>query len=142
MAIDGFALSKRDPDPAGAIFALKIAAEHLSSASASFSSKEFHIAFESSKNAIRLASSAVMARDGYISGTLDGTIGYLLQRYPGAFPLERWEHVESLRIDSGSGLYVMLMGSLGKLKKAGEQDAKEALAIASAFLETARAELM
>jgi len=142
MALEGFALARRDPDPAGAMFALKMASEHLSSASILFSKKEFHGAFESSRNAIRLASSAVMVRDGYISGTLEGTVGYLLQRYPGAFPVERWEHVESVRIDAGNGIYSMILGSLGKLKKAGEQDASEALAIASSFLETARAELM
>jgi hypothetical protein len=142
MAMADSLSARREPDRASAMFALRVASEHLGSASEFFSKKKFHLAFETSRNAIRIASSALMLRDGYISDTFEGTAGYLLDRYPGTFPVHSWGKLEMIQTEASGGLYLMILSFLGKLKKAGEQDARDALAAAKIFVGSAREEMM
>ncbi len=142
MDDEGLDLIRREPDTASAILALQLAAESLGEARARFSRRDYTAALELSRNAMRLASSALLFRDGCVCPTLESASSYLAWRYPGSFPLDEWERLESIPIEDSPGLYNMILSALGKLKKAGEQEATDALSAASIFIESARAEMM
>lgn len=129
------------PDSARAILAVRLASDVLDAARQRYELKDFEGALESSRDSVRLSSSALLFRDGYISDTLDGTLDYLSHRYPGVFPLEGWRRMESAIVGGGRGLYAILMEAFGKAKKAGEEDARDAIAVASAFLKSAQSEM-
>jgi len=135
-------VAKRTADPASAIFALKMASETLDVANEMYSRNDYNESFERSRDAIRLVSSALMFRDGYVSDTLEGSIAYLLERYPGMFPVEAWERIESFQSDHGTGILAFILRILGKVNKAGAQEAKDALRAASSFVDSARAEMV
>ena len=135
-------LVKQEPDPARALFALKMASETLMAANELYSRKEYAGAFVNSRDAIRLVSSALMFRDGYISDTFDGAIAHMLERYPGLFPVAEWQQIESFPLESAPGLLNLILRLLGRLKKPGEQEANQALKAASSFVESARAEMV
>src|SRR4030042_4431011 len=92
-------VARRPPDPSSAIFALRAASDSLASASELYDRKDYQEAFERSRDAIRLVSSALMFRDGCICGTLEASAPSLLERYPGMFPVGEWERIE--RFQSG-----------------------------------------
>jgi hypothetical protein len=133
---------RTQPDMASALFALELASGMLDSARERFARQDYNGAFEESRNAVRMASSAILFRDGYVSDNLESTVSYLLQRYPGAFPVEGWQGLEDIPLEDTPGLFNMVLSAVGRLKKAGEQEASEALALAAAFVESAWAEMM
>ena len=132
---------RTQPDMASAVFALERASYMLESARERFGRRDYPGAFEESRNAIRMASSAMLFRDGYVSENLETTVSYLVQRYPGAFPVEEWQRLEDVPMEDTPGLYNMILGAMGKIKKTGEQEAMEAMALADAFIGSARAEM-
>jgi hypothetical protein len=134
-------LARKNPDVAGALYAVTLAGDLLESAGDKFSRKDYPGAFEDSRNAMRLASSALLLRDGYVSDSLETTISYLFQRYPGELPLDEWHRFEEAAYGSGYGLYFMILKAMGKVKKTGEQEAYEAMSTAMAFINSTRAEM-
>lgn len=124
------------------MFALRMASETLEAANDLYSRKDYNEAFERSRDAIRLVSSALMFRDGYLSDTLEGSTTYLLERYPGMFPVDAWERIERFQTDHGTGILAFIFRILGKVNKAGAQEAKDALKAAASFVESARAEMV
>src|SRR4030095_7106726 len=134
-------LARQKPDLASALYAMDLALEMLQSAKEKLSKEDYRGAFDASKNAVRLASSAVMFRDGYVSDNLESTAAYLLQKYPGDFPVEEWHKLEEMTIEGGYGLYYMIMKAMGKVKKAGEAEAIEAFEVANHFIQSALGEI-
>jgi hypothetical protein len=134
-------LSRNRPDIARAMYAIDLASELLDSAREKYGKEDFRGAFEDCRNAMRLASSAVLFRDGFVSDSLEATASYLLQRYPGIFPVEEWYRMEESAFEGGYGLYYLLLKAAGKVRKTGEQEAAEALSVAGVFLESAMEEI-
>lgn len=130
--------AKIEPDKTSALFALDLASEALLSARERFFRGEYRVSLEESRNAMRLASSALMFRDGYVGGSLDAAVFYISRRYPGMFPVEAWESVERIPVEDTPGLYNMVLSALGRLRKAGEKEARDAIVIAEMFLESAK----
>lgn len=132
---------RAEPDRASAAFALAAASELLTLARVRLGRKDFSGSFEESRNAIRMASSAILFRDGYVADSFDSTLLYLLKHYPGMLPLDDWQRLEQIPAYDTPGLYNMLLSAMGKLKKTGEQEAKQAVVVAEAFIASARAEM-
>lgn len=128
------------PDMASAIYAVSIAADMLESAKERFSEGDLQGALENSRDAIRIASSAVLFRDGYITDDFDKTVRYLSRRYDSIFPLREWERVEMTYLGEG-GLYNIILKAVGKQRKSDEEKVHDAVAVAERFIETARREL-
>ncbi len=135
------AASRLAPDHASALFALDAAAGLLALAHNHMQRGEFKSSLVESRNAIRMASSALLFRDGIVADSLDTALQYLLRKYPGLLPLEGWQRLESLPDEDAPRLYNLLLSAMGRLKKTGEQEAKEALGIAELFIGSARAEM-
>ena len=124
------------PDYSSAVNAINMASEILNLASEKMTRKDYIGSFNESKNAIRIAASAPLFKDGCIAQTFEATVSYLNERYPNRFPLKEWESVENKVTGEGSGLLNILIRSLGK--HAGEKEAKHALDTAREFLEKAK----
>ncbi|MEW6748226.1 MAG: hypothetical protein AB1295_00775 [Candidatus Micrarchaeota archaeon] len=135
-------VARRNPDHSSAMVALSAASDALATAKGLYGERRFQEAFESSRDAIRLVSSALMFRDGCICGTFGSSQAYLLERYPGMFPLEAWRRIEMFQDDYGSGPMAAISRILGKARTAGETEANEALRAATMFVDSARNELV
>lgn len=129
------------PNHTSAMNALRLASGLLLIARESLANKDYPAALEQSRNAIRMASAAILFRDGHVSDSLDATASFLLRRYPGVFPIEEWLNLESLGGENSPGLYNMIMSAMGKIKKTGEQEAREAVLVAESFATSAEMEL-
>jgi hypothetical protein len=138
-AFSGFA--RISPDRASALVALYSASDLLTLAKERFSHRDFHGAVIESRNAIRLASSALLFSEGVVSGSLDATLAYLIEHHPGALPIDEWQRLEETPDADSPGLYNIILGAMGKLKRTGEQEANEAIIVAEAFIASARAEI-
>ncbi len=134
-------ITRISPNRAGALIALQSASDLLLLAREHFSHRDFRGALQESRNAIRLASSAVLFSDGVVSGNLESTLAYLSERHPGALPTEEWHRLEEAPDEDSPGLYGMLMAAMGKLKKTGRQEAKDAITLAESFIMSAGAEM-
>ena len=126
-------------DLASAVLALDLASSLLDIARERFLRGDYHGSLEQSRDAIRVASSAMLFKDGYISASFESTLNYFLKNYPGAFPLDEWRGLETAYTQYG--LFSMIMKALRKEKKAGEDEASAAIAAASAFINSARARM-
>ncbi|MFH0884378.1 MAG: hypothetical protein V1861_01570 [Candidatus Micrarchaeota archaeon] len=134
-------IARGSPDRASALVALHTASDLLLLAREHYSHGNFREAAIESRNAIRLASSALLFSDGVVSASLDSTLTYLFERHPGALPLDDWQRLEETPDADSPGLYILLLAAMGKLKRTGEQDAKEAIIVAEAFIASAMAEM-
>jgi len=129
------------PDRASAQNALRLASDLLSISRERFAEGDYPGAFEQSRNAIRMASAALLFKEGYLSDSLDATTAFLLKRYPGVFPVQEWLGLESMPAEGAPGLYNMILSAMGKIKKTGAQEAKEAILVAESFFMSAESEL-
>jgi hypothetical protein len=129
------------PDWASALNALSLATDMLILAQERFSRGDYSGAFEYSRNAIRMASSSLLFRDGILSGSLEATVAHLMKHYPGVFPVDEWQRLEVIPATDSPGLYNMILSAMGKLKKTGEQEAKEAMKVAGSFITSANSEM-
>ncbi len=125
---------------ASAVHAMSFAADMLEAAKERLSAGDLQGALDNSRDAIRIASSAVLFRDGYITDDFDKTIRYFSRRYDSMFPLRDWERVEMTYLGSG-GLYNMILKAAGARLKSDEDKAREAVLVAERFIETTRKEL-
>lgn len=129
------------PDFASAVLALDLASSMLDEAKERFARGDFAGSMEESRNAVRVATSAILYKDGFVSDSFESTLNHLLKNYPGAFPLDEWRRMESNAPDRGYGLYHMMLQALKMAKKADEDAASKAIATADMFINSARAEM-
>jgi len=129
------------PNPAAALLALSAAADSLDAARERIARGDFPGAFSDSRNAIRFASSAVLLREGAMSDSAEGVAHLLATRFPGRFPIEDWLDIESIPEEDSPGLYNIILAAMGRLKKAGEQEAHYALTVAESFVRAAVSEM-
>jgi len=129
---------KADPDPARAFFAVSLAADTLQSARTRLLRNDYVGALDEAKNSMRLTSSALLFRDGYVATTFDSAASYLLSHYPGAVPVEEWRYFETAFPGPSVGLMSQLIRVLGKEKKLDETEAGKAISTAEAFLRSAK----
>ncbi len=137
-------LLKIKPEPSKAIYAVGAAEEFLESAKAKFKSGEREEALEDVKNAIRIASSAILYYDGYVAGTLDTTCYYLQNHYPKRFPTDEWRIIE-IGTKTGVRLVDAVLEKLGLEKKKEEMKVDEvgrAIAIANVFVQSVKSIVM
>ena len=80
---------------------------------------------------MRIASSAILFRDGFIAPDLESSCSYLKKKYGGSFPLNEWKEVEAISNTSPLDRLVEVFG-LGKDRL--EKNAKKALDAANKFL--------
>ena len=125
------------PNPAAALLAMSAASDSIGAARERLARGDFHGSFVDSKNAIRFTSSALLLREGFVSDTAEGVAAYLASSHPGRFPTEEWLELERIPDDDSPGLYNMLLSAMGRLKKAGEQEAIHALSDAESFIAAA-----
>lgn len=124
-------MQKIDAEPDRAIYALSIAAELLQSAQDNASDSSFEEAIIQSRDSIRMASSAILFKDGFVATDLESSCTYLKKKYSKAIPVDEWRHVETL---ANSGPFDRLVGLFGIGKGRLEKNAKEALEAANRFL--------
>lgn len=125
---------------ASAIHAVNLARDMLKTAKERCLIKDYHSALEYSRNSIRIASSAVLIRDGYITDDFEKTVKYLTTRYDSRFPLREWEKVEMTYLGEG-GLYNIILKAMGKTKKSDDELVLEAISVAEKFVRSVRNEL-
>ena len=139
-AADAFSeIARKNPDIPSAMFAIDAASAILNAAREKFSHKNYKEAFQESKDAIRMASSALLIRDGYVASTFEATIMYIADRYQDRLPVDEWQHLESVLTGDGPGLLNLILRLTGKNKKTGEEEASQALTIAERFLVSVKA---
>lgn len=129
-----------EPDLAGAVFAVSLAARMLDNARQHFARKNYPAALEESRNSIRMASSALMLRNGHMAGSLEAAIAYLSSNYPGQFQVHGWQRAETTVVDRKGGLYGMLASVAGVTRNM-EAEAAGVIGIAESFLDTVRRQL-
>jgi hypothetical protein len=129
------------PDRAGAAGALSLASRMLALSIERLEAGDYAGSVGESRNAIRLASSAMLMCDGVVVGSLEATAEYLARNHPGVFLVEEWVALEQAAAVETPGLYNMLLTAMGKVKKTGEQEAKEAMRVAEAFVSSAKSEM-
>jgi HEPN domain-containing protein len=132
-------MTRKEPDMASAVFAIQSASELLNSARMKLSHKSYQDAFRDSKSAIQMASSALLFRDGYIASTLEASVLYLTERYPGRLPVEEWHRLENILSGEGPGLLNLILRLTGKGRQTSEKEASHAVGIAQKFLDAAKA---
>ncbi len=125
------------PNPAGAAIATDIASALLSSARQKLLSGDFIGSMADSRDAMRMASSALLLHDGFIADTMDSATAYLSARYPGRFPISEWQRTETMASGHEYGLYHMILRYLGRTRKTGEKEAESSLSAAERFVRSA-----
>ena len=133
-AADITELARKEPDRTRAVFAINAASHILDVARERFYCRDYRGAFQESKNAIRMASSALLFRDGYIASTLDATLMHMEENYLNQLPIEEWQSLESMITGVGPGLLNLIIRLTGKDKKTGRAEAGMALMVAERFL--------
>ncbi|MBU0591812.1 hypothetical protein KKF81_00270 [Candidatus Micrarchaeota archaeon] len=121
------------PDMPSAVEAISSASEALNFAKEKFNQQNYGESIHESKSAIRLASAAVLFRDGYIASTLNATIRYLEEHYPDKFPNEDWKKLELIPDGEGPGLMNIIIRML-KNSDNRKRDAEHAISVAEKFL--------
>ncbi len=136
-------LLKIDPEPSKAIYAVGVAEELIGSAREKADSGKYEDAMEDIKNAIRVASSALLYNDGYVANTLDTTCYYLQNHYPKKFPVKEWKIIE-IGTKTGVKLVDTILEKLGfgKKQEARKREAERALAIAEVFVQSVKTIVM
>ncbi len=127
-------IMRKEPNTMGATFAIGAALDMLNSARERFEHREYKQSFAESKDAIRMAASALLLRDGYVASTMEATVNYLSEKYPDKLPVEEWQDMENFLTGNGHGLLNLLLKLLGKQRETSEEEARAVLAIAEKFL--------
>ena len=127
-------LSRKQPDTVGAMLAIDAAIGILVSAKERLAHDDFEEAFLEAKHAMRMASSALLIRDGYLAASLDATVIYLSDKYPGMVPVGEWHEIENRVTGEGPGLLNLVVRLMGKTRKVDEADARSAVMLAGRFI--------
>ena len=133
---------KIKPEPSKAIFALETAFGLLEVAKGEMENKQHEDAYEDSKNAMRMASAAIMYNDGYFASTIDGTYEYVEKKYGESGLVKEWKIVEE-KSPENRGFVNKLLEALGlRKRKDMETDARRAFSVAETFVQSAKALVM
>lgn len=122
------------PDLAGAILATHIASEMLVSAREKYGSRTYEDSVSDSRDAIRIAASAVLLKDGYVASTFEATYDYLLRHYKDRLSLTPWHSMEKSSWGDGHGIIYRILKVIGIIREVDKKQAKEAIATAEKFL--------
>ncbi len=120
-------MEKIPAEPERAMYALSVAAGLLASAREKADSSEYGESVRMCRDSMRVASSAVLFRDGLVSGDFESSYSYLKKKYGGKIDADKWKEVESLAGNARS-----LLGFLSAGRK--KRDAEKALDDAVDFL--------
>lgn len=135
---------KVKPEPSKAMFAIEAAADLVESARIGIRQNNFEQAYEDSKNAIRMASSAIMYNDGYIANSLDGAYDYMEKVQGKKELVEDWRNIE-IKSPENTGFFDRILDFLRLKKKSyvnTEESARKALSVAEVFVQSARTIVM
>lgn len=120
-----------EAEPERAIYAISIAHDLLLSAQENASKSSFEEAIIESRDSMRIASSAILFRDGYIANDLESSCAYLKKKYGEVMPVDEWRLVEGM---VRSGPIDQLVSKLGFGKTNREDQAKKAINAADRFV--------
>lgn len=132
-------LARKQPDTVGAMLAIDAALGILASAKERLGRDDYGEAFLEAKHAMRMASSALLIRDGYLAASLDATVLYISDKYPDRVPVEQWREIESRVTGEGPGLLNLVIRLMGKVKEPDEADARSAVMLAGRFIASVNA---
>ena len=107
---------KIKPEPSKAIFALETAFGLLEVAKRDIKNRQYEDAYEDSKNAMRMASAAVMYNDGYFASTIDSTYEYVERKYGETRLVKEWKNIEE-KSPENRGFVEKLLEALRLRKK-------------------------
>jgi len=88
-------LERVDTESSRAFYAIITAASILIEAKQKADESKFDEALELTRDSMRLASSAVLFRDGFVAVDLSSSIEYLTKNYKDQIPVEEWKSVET-----------------------------------------------
>jgi hypothetical protein len=120
-----------EAEPERAVYAISVANELLLSAQKKASKSSFEEAIIESRDSMRIASSAILFRDGYIANDLESSCIYLKKKYGDVVPVDEWRFVESMVQSSPIDSLVSKLG-FGKTNR--EDQAKKAINAADRFI--------
>ena len=123
-------------EPERAVYALSVAVEMLQSAEENATKSSFEDSLMQSRDSMRIASSAILFRDGFIAPDLESSCSYLKKKYGDALPLDEWKEVERI---ARTTLLDRITGFLGIGKGRVESNAKKALDSAFRFINASNA---
>ena len=131
-------LLRINPEPSKAIYAVEMAEEFLKTAKMKIGEGKKDAALDDVKNAIRMASSALLYYDGYVANSLDTTCYYLQNHYPKKFPTEEWRVIE-VGTKTGVRIVDAIFEKFGLKKEEPKVDeVGRAIAIATVFVQSVR----
>jgi len=125
---------RKNPDTTGARFAANAALDLLAMARERLDNRDYVEAFRGSKDAIRMASSALLLNDGYVASTFEATLRCIEERHSGQLPIDEWQYLENMLTGEGPGLLNLIVRLAGKNMKTGKHEASQAIAIAERFV--------
>ncbi len=135
-------LLKINPEPSKALYAVEMAEEFLKNAKTKIGEGKKDEALDDVKNAIRMASSALLYYDGYVANSLDTTCYYLQNHYPKRFPTDEWRVIE-VGTKTGVRVFDSILEKLGLKKKEPKIDeVGRAVAIATVFVQSVKSIVM
>ena len=89
------------PNRIKAIEAVNLASELLEQARIYFEEGNYEECMNRSRDAVRVASSALLFGDGFVASTFEDTLEYIKTRYPAKFPINDWMRLENVSIIDG-----------------------------------------
>lgn len=101
-------------DPIKVYETINTAEEFLKNSMFSFQKGDYPSSFEDSRNALRLAASALLFKNGLIGKTLEATINHIESKYPDIFPCKEWVIIEKTISGFGPGMFNILILALNK----------------------------
>ena len=120
-----------EAEPERAAYAFEAATAMLASAMELAEQCSFDEAILSARDSMRMASSALLFKDGLVAGDLESICAYLKKKYGDELPVEEWRDVERLSKTSiVDRIADMLTRSRGRL----EQNANRSTESARRFL--------
>ncbi len=135
---------KTNPEPSKAMFAIEAASGLLETAKIGIVQKRYEDAYEDSRNAIRLASAAIMYNDGYVANTVNGAYDYMEQAHGKKSLVDEWKEVE-IKSPQNKGIVQIILEFL-RIRKSSEVNnetsARKALSVAETFVQSARSIVM
>lgn len=134
---DNPSMEKTSPNISKSVFALELAANLLDVAKEKLDCGDHVAAFEEARNSIRIASSAILFRDGCNLYNLEDTSSYLCHTYPHIFNVKEWKHLESIDLATGPGFYNVLLKLVRKIINIEKHESKQAILFAWQFLDSA-----
>lgn len=128
------------PEPSKAVFAIETALRLYETAKTDMENRRYDDAYAGSKNAIRMASAAIMYNDGYVANTMEGAYEYIEKNYGDKMVVGEWKDVE-IKAPENKGIIETILEIIGiRRRKEGEEAerAEKALSVAKTFIESAR----